>query len=84
MLRNPVPTGVVMGAFSAMPLRRMDSTVASGRGVPSRSMTSRPASATSHLMPAPVASMHRRVASAISGPIPSPLISVTFVIRVHS
>ena len=34
MLRKPVPTGVVIGAFSAQRVRRMLSIVASGSGVP--------------------------------------------------
>ena len=44
MLRKPVPTGVVMGAFRAQRVRRMLAMVASGSGVPHRAITSTPAS----------------------------------------
>ncbi len=47
MLRKPVPTGVVIGAFKAHLVRRTLSITASGSGVPRRSMTSTPASCTS-------------------------------------
>ena len=77
MLRKPVPTGVVIGAFSAHLVRWTLSMVPSGSGVPVRAITSTPASCTSQLIFTPVASMHRRAASANSGPVPSPVISVT-------
>ena len=77
MLRKPVPTGVVIGAFRAQRVRRTLSSTASGSGVPSRSMTSTPASCTSHWIFTPVASTHRLAASASSGPTPSPVINVT-------
>ncbi len=77
MLRKPVPTGVVMGAFSAHLVRLTLSIVLSGSGVPVRAITSTPASCTSQLILTPVASMHLRAASANSGPVPSPVIRVT-------
>ena len=40
MLRKPVPTGVVMGAFRAQRVRLTLSITASGRGVPERAITS--------------------------------------------
>jgi hypothetical protein len=79
MLLKPVPTGVVIGALRAIPFFFIESIVFWGRGVPSRSITSVPASTVSQLIPAPVAFMHLRVASAISGPIPSPVTSVTLI-----
>ena len=84
MLRKPLPTGVVMGAFNATPVFLIDSTVASGMGVPWVSITSTPASTTSQFIWAPVASIHLRAAWAISGPIPSPVTSVTSVIVLFS
>ena len=42
-LRNPVPTGVVIGPFRATLFLRMDSMTSSGRGVPDFSMTPAPA-----------------------------------------
>ena len=76
-LRKPLPTGVVMGAFSAHRVRRMLSMSGSGSGVPVRAMTSMPASCTSQSIFTPVASTHIRAAAANSGPTPSPVISVT-------
>ena len=75
--RNPVPTGVVIGALRATLVRRHDSMTLSGTGVPSLAMMSTPASSTSHWMSTPVASMQNLVASASSGPTPSPGIRVT-------
>ena len=72
-----MPTGVVMGAFRAQRVRRTLSIVASGSGVPQRSITSTPASCTSQLIFTPVASTQRRAAAASSGPTPSPVINVT-------
>src|SRR5215831_6740312 len=66
-----------MGPLSAILLRRTDSRTLSGSGVPSFSMTSTPASTSSHSKLTPVASMHFRAAAASSGPIPSPRIRVT-------
>ena len=77
MLRKPVPTGVVMGAFRRKRVRRKLASVGSGNGVPQRAMTSTPASCTSQWMSTPVASTQRRAASASSGPTPSPVINVT-------
>ena len=77
MLRKPVPTGVVMGAFRAHCVRRTLSSTLSGMGVPVRAITSMPASWTSQLIFTPVASTQRRAASANSGPVPSPVINVT-------
>jgi hypothetical protein len=71
--------GVVMGALSVAWVRRTDSTVRVGMGVPSRAITSTPASQTSHATDEPAcfsaASTHRRAASASSGPVPSPVIN---------
>ncbi len=75
--RNPVPTGVVIGALSATLVRRHDSITLSGTGVPTLAMMSTPASSTSQSMATPVASMQNLVASASSGPTPSPGINVT-------
>ena len=77
MLRKPVPTGVVIGAFRAHLVRRTLASTLSGSGVPVRAITSTPASCTSQLIFTPVASMHIRAASASSGPVPSPVIRVT-------
>src|SRR6476660_9743773 len=77
MLRNPVPTGVVIGALSAQRVRLTLSIVASGSGEPVRAITSTPASCTSQLILTPVASMHFRAAAANSGPVPSPVMRVT-------
>ena len=77
MLRKPVPTGVVIGAFKAQRVRRTLSSIASGSGVPHFAITSTPASCTSQLIFTPVASTHLRAASANSGPTPSPVINVT-------
>ena len=76
-LRNPAPTGVVIGPFNATRERRMDSSTRSGSGVPSPSITPAPASCTSHSTSTPVAATTSRAASATSGPIPSPGTSVT-------
>ena len=76
--RKPPPTGVVIGPFSATPVRRIESSVGSGSGLPPYcSITSAPACWTSHSNSTPVASSTRLVASASSGPVPSPGISVT-------
>ena len=76
--RKPEPTGVVIGPLIAVPFRRIESITPSGSGFPPcLSMTSAPASCTSHWNATPVASSTRRVASAISGPVPSPGIRVT-------
>src|ERR671919_2032508 len=62
----------------AVPLRLIDSSTWSGSGLPPcSSITSAPASWTSHSRSTPVASRTRRVASAISGPVPSPGMKVT-------
>src|SRR3954451_768830 len=71
--RNPPPTGVVIGPFRATPVSRIASRTSGGSGLPPwRSITSAPASRTSHSSSAPVASRTRRVASVSSGPVPSP------------
>src|ERR671937_667502 len=76
--RKPPPTGVVIGPLSATPVRRIESSVGSGSGLPPNcSITSAPASRTSQSNSTPVASSTRRVASVSSGPVPSPGISVT-------
>src|SRR4051812_18236659 len=76
--RKPPPTGVVIGPLIATPVRRIDSSVVSGSGLPPCwSITSAPACWTSHSNSTPVASTTRRVASMSSGPVPSPGIRVT-------
>src|SRR3954463_6489738 len=76
--RNPTPTGVVIGPFSATPVSRIASSTSSGSGLPPYfSITSAPASRTSQSNSTPVASRTRRVASVSSGPVPSPGMSVT-------
>ena len=57
--------------------RLIESSVSGGSGVPAVSITSTPASRTSHVNETPVASSTRRVASVSSGPVPSPGTSVT-------
>src|SRR5678815_1012876 len=76
-LRNPDPTGVVIGPLIATRESRIRSRTRPGRGVPSRSRTSAPASSIAHSMGTPLASSTRRVASETSGPMPSPGIRVT-------
>src|SRR5918996_1985050 len=76
-LRNPVPTGVVMGPLMATPFSRIELRTWSGRGVPYSSMTSAPACWTSQSKATPVPSRTRRVASDSSGPTPSPGMNVT-------
>ena len=47
--RKPPPTGVVIGPFSATPVRLIESSTCSGSGLPPYcSITSAPASCTSH------------------------------------
>src|SRR4051812_12426373 len=76
--RKPPPTGVVIGPLIATPVRRIDSSVVSGSGLPPCwSITSAPACWSSHSNSTPVASRTRRVASTSSGPVPSPGIRVT-------
>ena len=75
-LRNPPPTGVVIGPLSPTRLRRTDSRTWSGSGVPYSAIAASPASTDSHSKPIPVASRTRVVASASSGPMPSPGIRV--------
>src|ERR1700674_5664575 len=72
----PFPIGVVSGPLMATLLRRIDSSTCTGIGLPNFSMTSSPASCTSHSMSTPVASITRRAAELTSGPTPSPGISV--------
>src|SRR5689334_18720206 len=76
--RKPPPTGVVIGPFSAVPTSRTASRTSGGSGLPPcLSITSAPASRTSHSNSTPVPSSTRRVASVSSGPVPSPGMSVT-------
>src|SRR4029079_7575186 len=71
--RKPPPTGVVIGPFKATPVSRIASRTSGGSGLPPCfSITSAPASRTSHSRSTPVASRTRRVASVSSGPVPSP------------
>src|SRR2546430_2111210 len=75
--RKPPPTGVVIGPLSATPVRRIESSVWSGKGFPPNwSITSAPACCTSQSNSTPVASRTRRVASVSSGPVPSPGVNV--------
>src|SRR3954451_13420715 len=71
--RKPPPTGVVIGPFNATPVSLIASRTSGGSGLPPCfSITSAPASRTSHSSSAPVASRTRLVASVSSGPVPSP------------
>src|SRR2546423_2479607 len=71
--RKPPPTGVVIGPLSATPVSRIAWRTSGGSGLPPCfSITSAPASRTSHSSSTPVASRTRRVASVSSGPVPSP------------
>src|SRR3954464_11826400 len=71
--RKPPPMGVVIGPLSATPVSRIASRTSGGSGLPPCfSITSAPASRTSHSSSTPVASRTRRVASVSSGPVPSP------------
>src|SRR6188472_2380454 len=76
-LRKPEPTGVVVGPLMPTPVRLIDSSVRSGKGLPSSAYTSSPAGCSSQANSTPVASSTRRVASASSGPVPSPGMKVT-------
>jgi hypothetical protein len=76
-LRNPLPTGVVIGPLIATLVSRIEARTCSGSGVPYRSTTSAPASWTSQSNATPVPSRTRRVASDSSGPTPSPGMNVT-------
>ncbi|OPZ76720.1 MAG: hypothetical protein BWY79_01483 [Actinobacteria bacterium ADurb.Bin444] len=71
-LRNPEPTGVVMGPLMATRVSRMASSTCGGSGVPYFSITSAPASASTQSMSTPVAAMATRAAAMSSGPVPSP------------
>src|SRR4051794_41592841 len=71
--RNPPPYGRGDRPFRATPVSRIASRTSDGSGLPPwRSITSAPASRTSHSSSTPVASRTRRVASVSSGPVPSP------------
>src|SRR6202158_26993 len=76
-LRNPLPTGVVIGPLRATLFLRMDASTGSGSGVPNLAMAASPACCTSQSNSTPVASRTRTVASQISGPTPSPGTRVT-------
>ncbi len=75
-LRNPPPTGVVIGPLRPTFVLRIEARTSSGSGVPWAAIAASPASTGSHSNPMPVASSTRVVASASSGPMPSPGISV--------
>ena len=77
MLRKPVPTGVVMGAFRRSGCGGCSPSWPRAAACRSRAITSTPASCTSQWISTPVASTQRRAASASSGPTPSPVINVT-------
>ena len=72
-----MPTGVVIGPFSAMRVALIDSSVASGSRAPSDSRAPAPATWGIHSMPTSAASSTRVHAAETSGPIPSPGMSVT-------
>src|SRR3982074_1079837 len=76
-LRNPLPTGVVIGPLRATLFLRMEASTGSGSGVPNLAMAASPACWTSQSNSTPVASGTRTVASQISGPTPSPGTRVT-------
>ena len=78
--RNPLPIGVVIGAFNATLFSFIESSTRWGNGTPSFSITSNPAVWISHSIGTFASFMILTTASEISGPIPSPLINVTFVI----
>src|SRR5579871_2245356 len=75
--RNPFPSAVSSGPFSASLVFRMLASVASGIGSLTAATAAAPASWRSHEISAPAASSSRTVASVIDGPMPSPGISVT-------
>src|SRR5437660_5550723 len=69
--------GVARGPLRASLLRRIDSSVSAGMGVPWVGTAPAPAAARSHSSFAPAASMASTAALTTSGPMPSPGISVT-------
>ncbi len=76
-LRNPVPTGVVMGPLMATRQSRTAWSVSSGSSAPWLSRAAAPATASTHSMSPWAASRTSRVAAATSGPMPSPGMIVT-------
>src|ERR1700674_873075 len=76
-LRNPLPTGVVIGPLMATLFFRIEASTCSGSGVPNSAIEASPACWTSQSNSTPVDSRTRTVASQISGPTPSPGIRVT-------
>src|ERR1700682_5114911 len=76
-LRNPLPTGVVIGPLRATLFLRIEASTCSGSGVPNSAMALAPAFWTSQSNWTPVASSTRTLASQISGPTPSPGTRVT-------
>ena len=77
MLRNPDPTGVVIGPLIATRDARIESSVSSGRSSACSSRAAVPASRSIHSIPETAASRTDRAAADTSGPMPSPGISVT-------
>ena len=75
--RNPVPTGVVIGALMHVFVARIDASTSSGNGVPRDAITSTPASTSRQSNCTPVASNTSLVTCASSGPVPSPRMRVT-------
>ena len=71
-LRNPPPTGVVIGPLIATRQSRIASSVCSGSSAPSVSRAPAPAGISIHSIPTSAASSTTLVAAATSGPIPSP------------
>src|SRR5438552_2595086 len=69
--------GVASGPLSASLLRRMDSSVSAGIGVPWVGIALAPAAARSHSSLHPAASITSTAALTTSGPMPSPGMSVT-------
>jgi len=77
MLRNPEPTGVVIGPLSATLEERIDSRVSSGKRSPCSAKAADPATRSTQPIPGTAVSSTSLAADDTSGPMPSPGISVT-------
>ena len=77
MLRNPEPTGVVIGPLIATLESRIASRVSSGNRSPCSASAAEPAIRSTHSIAGTAASSTSRAAADTSGPMPSPGISVT-------
>ncbi len=71
-LRNPVPTGVVIGPLIATRQSRIASRVSVGSSAPCVSSAAAPAGISIHSIPTSAASSTTLAAAATSGPMPSP------------